>query len=293
MPPPQLYGSQTYAHKHAPGNHMDTLKNVVYIATVQAFQKLHPEGLVLVDAHSGPGVYDTIGADYAKGAGKCIEKNNGPRTPAPIKTFVSLLNKLTAEFGDGTVPGTALFTRELMGDNDVHKLTDLHVDDVEGLYEDALFHTMNAYDPAALDFYLNSSDTNKHTIILLDPPYEDESDWFETKDLIEAMLDRRPNVTIVLVLPLIKDEINRYNFPNALKELAKKKASVGRYYCSIVVSREGGLEGSAVLVVNPTKDLDETLNEECLEWLAQTMNEGKADYVVEQAMKKKKLIVRS
>lgn len=43
-----------YVHKHVPGNFMDVLKNVVYIAVVKAFQKDHPEGVILVETHSGP-----------------------------------------------------------------------------------------------------------------------------------------------------------------------------------------------------------------------------------------------
>jgi 23S rRNA A2030 N6-methylase RlmJ len=43
-----------YVHEHIAGNFMDVLKNVVYISVVKAFQEEHPEGVILVETHSGP-----------------------------------------------------------------------------------------------------------------------------------------------------------------------------------------------------------------------------------------------
>ncbi|GKY95869.1 hypothetical protein MPSEU_000547500 [Mayamaea pseudoterrestris] len=280
-----------YVHEHVPGNFMDVLKNVVYISVVKAFQAEHPEGVTLVETHSGPGVHDGVKEEYYKGAGKMVEKNNAPNVPAPTKKYVALLNKLRAEFGNETVPGTALFSRELMQDNDVHRLSDVNVDDVEGLYEDADFRKISAYDPASIDFYIPRDEvSDRQHIILIDPPYNEDNDFYYAKELVDGLLERKPDCCIVMVIPLIRDHRQRYSFPTAMKELAKAKASVGRYFCSIIVGK-AELEGAAVLVCNPTKDLDETLNEDCLEYLAQTMNKGKADYVVEQAMKKKRLII--
>lgn len=250
-------------------------------------------GLTLHDSvppSIGPqGVHDGVAEEYYKGAGRMVDKNNGPNVPAPTKKYVALLNKLRTEFGNETVPGTALFTRELMQDNDVHRLTDVNVDDVEGLYEDADFRRMSAYDPSAVDFYVPREEEDKQHIVLIDPPYDDDNDFYYARELVDRILERKPNCCIVMVMPLIRDHRQRFSYPTALKEIAKAKASVGRYFCSIVVGKTE-LEGAAVLVCNPTKDLDEILNEDCLEYMAQTMNKGKADYVVEQAMKKKRLI---
>lgn len=238
------------------------------------------------------GVHDGVNEEFYKGANKLIEKNNSPNVPAPAKKYVALLNKLRAEFGAETMPGTALFTRELMQDNDMHRLSDVSVEDVEGLYEDAVFRNLNAYDPLSLDFYIPRNEADKKHVVLIDPPYDDDNDFYHAKELIDSILERSPTCCIVMVMPLIRDHRQRFSYPTALKEIAKAKASIGRYFCSIVIGKTD-LEGAAVLICNPTKDLDEILNENCLEYLAQTMNKGKADYVVEQAMKKKRLVVPS
>ena len=93
-----------------------------------------------------------------------------------------------------------------------------------------------------------------------------------------------PQVISLLVLPP--------HAHTALKEIAKDKATIGRYFCSLVV-RKDGLEGGALMVANPTKELNDRVDEETLAWLAATMNQGKADYAVEQAMKKKRIVTPS
>lgn len=276
-----------YVHHHRPGAHYDVFKNVVYIATARAIQEQHPDGCVFVETHSGPGIYDEVSDDYHEAAARVIEKNLN--APPPVKKYVSLLNKLKKEFGDGTLPGSPIFTREIMREQDEHRLCDLYQDDVEGLFEDAVFQKRDAYDPATLDFILPRDET-LHPIILIDPPYDEQQDWFRAKQLFENILLRKSDATICMFMPYVRDDRNRWSYPKALKELCKDKASVGRYFCSIVVAKEG-LEGGAMIVANPTKDLDDILSEETLSWMAAAMHQGKADFMVEQAMKKKKKII--
>lgn len=279
--------SKAYVHQHQSGAHYDVLKNVVYIAAARRIQEEHPDGVVFVETHSGPGVYDVVSEEYHKGAERVVAKNL--EAPPPVKKYVSLLNKLRKEFGEGTLPGTPLFTRELMRETDQHRLCDLHEEDVEGLFEDAQFRQLDAYDPASLDYILPTTET-LHPIILLDPPYDDGMDWSKAKDLFGRILDRKPDATVIMWMPFARDDRNRWSFPTAMKALCKDKASIGRYFASIVVAKDG-LEGGAMIVANPTKDLDDIVTEECLSWMAATMHQGKADYAIEQAMKKKKKVV--
>lgn len=281
----------SYSHQHKTGSHYDVLKNVVYIAAVRELQEAHPEGVVLVDTHSGPGVYDNaISDDYHKAAQRVIDRNLN--APPAVKKYVSLLNKLKTEFGEETLPGSSLFARELMRDVDQHRLMDVAYDDVEGLYEDAEFRKLDCYDDASLDYIIPVNE-ELHPIILIDPAYEvggDVSqDMLRARTLFENILTRRSDATIIMWIPFVKNHNNRWTFPKSMKEIAKGKASVGRYFCSIVVGKEG-LEGGAVIVANPTRSLIEKVDEETLEWMASVMNQGKADYAVEQAMKKKKKI---
>jgi len=261
----------TYVHRHEVGSHYDVLKNVVYIQTIKLMQEAHPDGVVLIDTHSGPGVYDEVPEAYHKAANKVIERNLN--APPPVKKYVSILNKLKKEFGDGTLPGSPLFAREMMRENDEHRLVDLFEEDVEGLFEDAVFQQADAYAPETLDILLPNNEP-LHPIVLIDPPYDDDQDWFKARALFESILDRRPDATIVMWIPFIRDHGQRWSYAKSLKELAKSKAKVGRYYCTIVV-RKDQLEGGAMMVANATKDLIDVVDEETLEWLAGVMNQGK------------------
>jgi 23S rRNA (adenine2030-N6)-methyltransferase len=200
----------TYTHRHKSGSHYDVLKNVVYIQTVKLLQDKYPDGIALVDTHSGPGVYDETPEEFYKGANRCVEKNLN--APAAVKKYVSLLNKLRTEFGEATLPGSALFARELMRDVDEHRLVDLHHEDVEGLFEDAQFQQMDAYEPRTLDFLVPYT-SSLHPVVLIDPPYDDPNDWFKARELFDRILERNSEATIVMWMPFIKDDRHRWSYP--------------------------------------------------------------------------------
>ena len=46
------------SHLEKAGNHGDVLKHIVLMAAIKAQQKAHPEGIIFVDTHCGPGSYD-------------------------------------------------------------------------------------------------------------------------------------------------------------------------------------------------------------------------------------------
>ena len=49
---------QEQSHLEQAGNHGDVLKHIVLMAAIKAQQKAHPEGIIFVDTHCGPGVYN-------------------------------------------------------------------------------------------------------------------------------------------------------------------------------------------------------------------------------------------
>lgn len=46
------------SHLEKAGNHGDVLKHIVLIQAIKAAQKAHPEGIIFVDTHCGPGSYN-------------------------------------------------------------------------------------------------------------------------------------------------------------------------------------------------------------------------------------------
>jgi 23S rRNA A2030 N6-methylase RlmJ len=174
---------------------------------------------------------------------------------------------------------------------DDHRLVDLYVETVQGLdnFDDnplnSPFRQIDAYDPATLDFLLPAD--NKHPVVLIDAAYKDPDDYAQVKALLVRILERNPLATVLVWIPFLEGHRLRWSFATALRDVAKQHAKGGRYYANIVISKHD-LQGSAMLVCNPTPLLDDVVDPTTLHWLAHVMNQGKDEYTVEQIMKKKK-----
>ena len=78
----------TDTHLEQAGNHGDVLKHIVLRAAIKEQQKAHPEGIIFVDTHCGPGFYDlaeqTTG-EYEKGIMKIVA--NEEDAPPVVKEY--------------------------------------------------------------------------------------------------------------------------------------------------------------------------------------------------------------
>jgi 23S rRNA A2030 N6-methylase RlmJ len=168
---------------------------------------------------------------------------------------------------------------------DEHRLLDINVEEVQWLNnETADFRQANVYD--SMEFILPYTDGGKHPIIFLDPDYSNESDYGNVKKLVTDILDQHPYATVIVWIPLLQNHKFRWSFPSGMRDIAKKYCKSARYYCSMNVSAKD-FQGSAVLLCNPTRDFDEIMSDECIHFLANVMNYGKDEFLVEQTNKKK------
>ena len=288
-----------YKHEDHAGNHADVLKHTVLCAAIKELQKVHPNGILLSDAHSGFGVYDLLlqeTGEYKEGIGRVLKRYSSTtelyNIPPAIKDYVNAtLESVGAEGFDGfeLYPGSPLLAQTLLRPGiDEHRLCDLYLDEVEGLSSThiAEFQSLDCYDPASLEFLLPTNST-KHPVILLDAPYKDDEEYGQIKELLDRILTRNPHATVLVWIPFHHEHRLRYQFPKAVREIAKEKAKAGRYYANIVIAKSG-MQGSAMLVCNPPPLFDDVVDPKSLHWLAHVMNQGKDEYTVEQIMKKKK-----
>jgi 23S rRNA (adenine2030-N6)-methyltransferase len=284
--------SKNYQHEHHAGNHGDVFKHVVLVSVLQKMQAQHPDGIVLVDTHSGSGFYDLKTqdqtqdpAEYKKGIVKVIEKKES--APKPVQDYIKIsMGWSTAVEDIEYYPGSPVLGQKLIRAQDEHRLSDLNVIGMEGLKEkQSHFQQLDAFDPASVDYFVGG--TNKHCVVLIDPPYQESDDYAKAKNLMERILDAKPTATVMVWVPLIHGSRFRFEALKMLKEVATKKAAIGQYTGTVSVGAEK-LMGSIMFVANPTPGLDELLGVETLNWLSRTMTNWKGDYSVEQKMKKKK-----
>jgi 23S rRNA (adenine2030-N6)-methyltransferase len=286
-----------YKHEEHAGNHADVFKHTVFCNVLTELQKEHPEGIIVADTHAGAGVYDLStqeSAEYKLGIDKVLKKYSNTtkvyEIPQSIREYIKTTLKTVGSAGYDDFelyPGSPLLAQTLLRPGvDEHRLTDLYVDQVDGLNTPSDFKAMDCYDPAALEFLMpNNSD--KHNLVLIDAAFKSDEEYGKVNLLLERILERNPKATVCVWIPFINGHRLRWSFATGLREIAKEKAKVGRYYANILITKTG-LQGSAMLVCNPTPLFDDVVDPNALHWLAHVMNNGKDEYTVEQIMKKKK-----
>jgi 23S rRNA (adenine2030-N6)-methyltransferase len=295
-PPPYKYQFEEWIAGH--GN---VLKHVALTTTVREMQKTHPEGILFVDCMAGDGIYDlnqhVQAKAYRKGIIQVMEHHEADieNTPDVVQQFIQLITKITGCTSSQDLdvyPGSPILIQHLLRPIDEHRLLNVQSDlEIQWLQTNAqtmVRNNLNAYDiENSIEYILPYTDGGKHPVILLDPDYTDDVDYAQTKQLLLTLLDQCPHATILVSIPMLQNHKFRWNYTTGLRDLAKRYCTTGRYYCNIVVAKDG-YQGDGVLICNPTADLDDVLNEHCVHWLAHVMNQGKDEYTVEQVMKKKK-----
>lgn len=273
----------------------EVLKHVVFKTVVDELQ-CEKEELLIVDCFAGEGVADLNQHDcpksYQTGILKILQaaETNTENVPPAVASFIQKVYEITGCSDSASLdvyPGSPILAQSLLREADEHRLIDVRVDQVQWLDANrSEFRQIDAYDPNNLEFLLPYTDGGKHPVFLLDPNYE-SGDHAKIKSLLQTILEQHPRATIVVSYPMLQNDPFRWSFASGIKDVAKKYAKTGRFMCSINVNKDD-FQGSGVLVCNPTKELDEVLNEETFHWLAHAMNQGKDEYSLEQIMKKKK-----
>lgn len=179
-----------------------------------------------------------------------------------------------------------MIAESLLRDIDEHRLCDLYVSEVKGVTKSPIMQTGDSFHPEAYHYFLPQS--KKHPVIFIDPSYKDSEDFFKARELLERILDANPYATVIIWYPLINAHKYRFGYIKNLKDVTQKKGKIGHYNCWVTVQKEG-TQGSMVFIANPTKQFDDVIDEECLDWLSAIMLKvGRSDYCVEQWMKKPK-----
>ena len=291
-----------YRHDDWVAGHGDVLKHVVWCAVLRELQELHPQGLTVADCMAGDGVYDlnqhTNPNAYQNGILKILQRfeQGDGTTPAIVQDFCKLVLKSTGcvEAAELDVyPGSPVLTQRMLRTQDEHRLLDPYVEFVQwidGGSSSSKFQQLDCYDTAkSMEFILpySEGDGTKHPVILIDPDYWEDREYGQVQSLLTTILDQYPRATVLVWWPLIQNHAQRWGFATTLKELAKKHAASGRYFASLQIAPQK-YQGSALLVCNPPGSLDEVVSDDTLHWLANSMQQGKDEFTVEQVMKKKK-----
>lgn len=247
-----------YRHIYHAGNFADIFKHCILIELLKALLA-KPKALSYIETHAGLGLYNlnSLAAqktkEYDSGLGK-LKKLKKP--PVFIQDFLKIAEKIP-----GFYPGSPLIAAELLRPEDKMILCELHKDDCASLK--LLFSDMKH--PAAihcLDGYQGlkafTPPTPRRGLVLIDPPFELES---EIDDLIAGLkmaLERWPNATYAIWYP-IKNTHEHLFLIRALKAMKLEYLNP-----SIIVNTDKTstkLIGTGMIIINPPFGVAERIAE--------------------------------
>lgn len=252
-----------YHHAYHAGNHGDVLKHAA-LARVLVHFKQKDKPFLVIDSHSGIGVYDLGGVEAGKtGEWQCgIGKMAEPFTAdieALLVPYREAIAALNPGGGFSRYPGSPWIAARLMRDTDRMVANELHPGDK------TLLETCFRHDPrvrvtgidALICIKASLPPPERRGLVLIDPPYEEANEADRAVRMLAEGLRRFATGCFILWYPMKADGV-----AESLCDAVKALAVPGVLRCEMRVResfKEGGLAGSGLLIVNPPWRLDSEL----------------------------------
>lgn len=283
----------SYQHAFHAGNHADILKHLTLTGVLTSLNK-KDKPYTYFDTHSASGLYDLLDnraektGEAAQGIMRLISslKDGFSGSHPLLSTYLSLIERYTSK---NLYPGSPEIGRLLLRPSDYIILSELHPQEIENLRRNMIkapfceaacrqiqIHARNGFEMLKA---LTPPKT-KRGAVLIDPSYEEASDYRDVADTICAVNKKWSNGIIMLWYPLLahrEAEINNMlekitesaRALNANIEIADlrlevaskdahKEMSLKEYEAS--EKNPPRLYGSGMLVLNAPWKLEEKVN---------------------------------
>ena len=202
----------SYQHIFHAGNHADILKHSVLIQVLDSLNK-KDKPYTFFDTHSGSGLYDltdnrSLKTGEAQKGIEVISKLGGELPPA----LTRYLDFVSAYLKDERYPGSPEIERSLMRKQDNLILSELHPQEIENLRNNMKAPLYNKENNPEVQVHNRSGwemlkaltpPATKRGAVLIDPSYEELSDYQLAADTICAVHKKWTNGIIMLWYPLL------------------------------------------------------------------------------------------
>ena len=241
-----------YRHAYHAGNFADVLKHAV-LARILVYLTSKSTPLAYVDTHAGIGRYD-LARDEASRTGEW-RGGIGRLAPDPAGLLAPYLGAVGPRDDEGrpaTYPGSPALAQALLRPIDRLVLSELHPEDAgqlrislgrdkraHVLVQDG-YRTLNACVPPP----------ERRGIVLVDPPFEDRTEFERMADAVLAAHRKWPTGTYMLWYP-VKDDAAVAGF---LRRLRTALAGTDTLEIELAADRHPsrmGLRGSGLFLINP------------------------------------------
>lgn len=278
----------SYRHGFHAGNHADVLKHYVLFSVLNYYNE-KDKPYWYIDTHSGAGLYDINSefsektGEYHEGIGLLQKEKNLPKE---LFNFLEFLVQF--QIDKKLYPGSPVIAQKLVRTVDRVKLFELHPADSE--------HLINNFKGQGVKYQVQKSDgfqgligllppSTRRAVILIDPPYEDKSDYKTVLNTLQEAHKRFATGTYMVWYPLLpRDE--SLNLPNKLGK-AFKNDNFLNVTLSVYEGQhdEFGMYGSGLFILNPPYTLEKEL-EKLMPVLVKTLGQGEgANYTLESSAK--------
>ncbi len=269
----------SYRHAFHAGNHADVLKHLV---TIQLLRYLNQKDTpyMYIDTHAGAGLYALDGnyaaknAEYETGISRLWERKD---LPPALAEYVQLIKTLNPSGKMRYYPGSPYCADKAAREQDRLRLFELHPSDAKILQDN--FHKLEAHAAAQgirpatrgkrvmiqqADGFLGLKallpPPSRRGLILIDPPYEDKTDYRRVKDTLADALTRFATGTYAVWYPVLQRMESR-QLPDKLKRLPAN----GWLNVTLSISTPSpdgfGLHSSGMFVINPPWTLEPLLRD--------------------------------
>lgn len=275
----------SYRHAFHAGNHADVLKHTIEILLLRYLnQKDKPWWYV--DSHAGAGCYSLVegyatkNAEFEGGIARLWDRTD---LPAPLADYVDLVKSLNPDGVLRLYPGSPLIARKIMRPDDRLRLFELHPSDCRILEENfanagkrATISQSDGF--AGLKSVLPPQP--RRALVLIDPPFEDKSDYQTMISALQDALKRFATGTYAIWFPhLQRDEIGEMTAK--LRKLPVKSWLHAGLNVQGPSSDGFGMRGSSMFILNPPWTLKQEL-ESVMPFLATTLKqENGAGFVLD------------
>lgn len=265
----------SYRHGFHAGNHADVLKHFILVQLLgHMLQKDKP--FWYIDTHAGAAQYALTdstalkNAEFETGIARLWGGRGLPKALQAYVAQVKLLNPADRKLR--TYPGSPQFALQMLRPDDRLRLFEKHSTEIRILQQNLVGDARRAIAYAGDGFdglKAMLPPPSRRGLILIDPSYEDKTDYKRTKQTLVDALTRFATGTYAVWYPLVQRRESR-QLPNSLK-LAGAGDWLNVGLTVKAPAADGyGLHGSGMFIVNPPWTLVGTLRE-TMPWLVDAL----------------------
>lgn len=243
-----------YRHHFHAGNFADVHKHVTLLALLAALKRKEA-GFLYLETHAGSGAYDLAqpSTEASRTALADLQRlaAANPDT-AELRSYLAQLQMLRVHLNNAhAYPGSPLFAAQQLRPQDRAVLSEIVPSEARALERElrgyARMHVEQADGFERLRAYLPPPE--RRALVLIDPPYEERSD-FERVATAAAEALRRLGSAIIMVWYPIKDARTTQTWQKTLAAKFDCENLVSEWWLYPRDSRVS-LNGSGVLILNP------------------------------------------